>query len=145
MTTIQTSNAVRSNKSEYLLLFFVSEASLAFSPQGTKLAAGSADGTIRVWDRSTGREVKKLKGHQERVNSLSFSPDGRMLAAGSWNKTVLLWEVATGRQLRRLEGHAHWVDALAFSPDGSYLASGSGDSTILIWDLGYGTMPNSTP
>ena len=68
---------------------------MAFSPDGTTLASGSHDKTIRMWDMETGQLRTILKGHKNRVNSVAFSPDGRTLASGSRDKTIRLWDVET--------------------------------------------------
>jgi len=72
---------------------------LSFSPNGLILASGSRDGTVRLWDVASGRELWSLKGHSNLVTSLSFSPDGRTVASGSLDTTVRLWNVASGREM----------------------------------------------
>ncbi len=66
--------------------------SVAFSPDGSLLASGSWDQTIKLWEVATGQEVRTLSGHSSTVSSVAFSPDGRLLASGSWDGTVLLWD-----------------------------------------------------
>jgi WD40 repeat protein len=108
--------------------------SLAFSPDGRRLASGNNDGTIKVWDVAGGRELRSLKGHTGGVWSVVFSPDGGRLASGSEDGTIKLWDTASGQELRTLKGHTSGVTSLAFSPDGRRLASGSWDKTVKVWD-----------
>jgi WD40 repeat protein len=109
--------------------------SVVFSPDGTKLASGSADGTVRVWDMATGQVEHTLEGHSDWVWSVAFAPDGSKLASGSDDRTVRVWDMTTGQVERTLEGHSDWVRGVAFSPDGSRLASGSEDRTVRVWDV----------
>ncbi len=57
--------------------------SVAFSPDGKRLASASVDETVKVWDAATGQETLTLKGHTGRVISVAFSPDGKRLASAS--------------------------------------------------------------
>jgi eukaryotic-like serine/threonine-protein kinase len=112
--------------------------SVAFSPDGQRLASKSGDNTVKIWDSGTGKELLSLKGHADRVTSVGFSPDGRRLASGSMDKTVKIWDSATGKELFSLKGHGGWVMCVAFSPDGRRLASGSGGNTVKMWDSATG-------
>jgi WD40 repeat protein/tRNA A-37 threonylcarbamoyl transferase component Bud32/DNA-directed RNA polymerase subunit RPC12/RpoP len=108
--------------------------SVAFSPDGRRMASGSVDRTVKLWETETGRELRTLKGHTHRVASVAFSPDSKRMASGSWDNTLKLWETETGRELRTLKGHTHRVTSVAFSPDSKRMASGSWDNTLKLWE-----------
>ena len=109
---------------------------VAFSPDGTILASGDDDGTVRLWDVATRRPIGgPLTGHAGSVNAVAFSRDGRTLASGGHDGTVRLWDVATRRQFGGpLTGHTGAVVSVAFSPDGRTVASGGQDGTVRLWD-----------
>jgi hypothetical protein len=117
--------------------------SVAFSPDGSRLASASTDGTIKVWDTASGQEVRTLKGHTGEVWSVAFNPDGSRLASASWDKTIKIWDLAKVNEPRTLNGHTGPVDSVAFSPDGSRVASAGFDRTIRIWDLARGNEPRT--
>ncbi|KAF8343564.1 hypothetical protein F5887DRAFT_886532 [Amanita rubescens] len=97
---------------------------------GRRLASGSADKTVRLWNGTTGDHVSTMEGHLGSIHSVAFSPDGRRLASGSEDKTVRLWNGMTGEHFSTLEGHSSWISSLIFSSDGCRLATGSGDNTV---------------
>ena len=111
--------------------------SVAWSPDGSRLATASWDGTARVWDAS-GREILTLEGNRGQVNSVSWSPDGTRLATASWDGTARVWDAVRGRELHRLDGHTGRVWSVAWSPDGTRLATGSQDALVRVWDAACG-------
>ncbi|KAJ6574321.1 hypothetical protein B0H19DRAFT_985970, partial [Mycena capillaripes] len=114
--------------------------SVAFSPDGQRIASGSSDKTVRIWDAATGTAIgEPLQGHDDSVQSVAFSPDGRRIVSGSCDKTVRIWDAATGAAIGEpLQGHDDRVQSVAFSPDGQRIASGSSDKTVRIWDAATG-------
>lgn len=113
---------------------------IAFSPDGKLLASGSADNTIKLWDRMTKREVRTLTGHTGGVKAVAFTPDGQTLASGSIDGNIKLWDAATGRELRILAGNGS-VTTIAFSSDGRRFAAGNMQKVIKLWDLNSKSAP----
>tara|TARA_R110002096_G_scaffold26518_7_gene81765 strand:+ start:3375 stop:8057 length:4683 start_codon:yes stop_codon:yes gene_type:complete len=113
--------------------------SVAWSPDGTRLASTSDDGTIRLWDAASGAAIgEPLTGHSFWVKSVAWSPDGTRLVSGSVDDTIRLWNAASGTAIGEpLTGH-FWVMSVAWSPDGRQLASASRDNTIRLWDTASG-------
>ena len=109
---------------------------ISFSPDGTTLASGSDDGTVKLWDVATGTNIATLEGHTSSVYSVSFSPDGKTLASGSWDDTIKLWDVATHENIATLQRPLeNWSLPMSFSPDGTTLASGTAGGTVKLWDV----------
>ncbi|MDX6718163.1 MAG: hypothetical protein QOJ63_417, partial [Solirubrobacteraceae bacterium] len=107
---------------------------IAFSPDGGTLAAGDSDGTVRLWNPATRKQLARLTGASGAVRAVAFSPDGTTVAGGGSDGTVRLWDPATGKRLVRLRGASGAVRAVAFSPDGRTLAAGGGDGAVRLWD-----------
>ena len=117
-----------------------SVSSVAWSPDGDRLASGSSDKTVQVWDGATGRHVVTYHGHKDWVMCVTWSPDGKYLASGGddytggGDRTAQVWEAATGKPVYTFLGHTDAVSALAWSSDGKRLASGSYDRSVRVWD-----------
>jgi WD40 repeat protein len=99
--------------------------SLAYSPDGSILACGLADRTIKLWRAGDGKQIANLKKHSDIVFSIAFSPDGQYLASGSLDKTLRLWQVNKGSLVYTAKGDFGCWNCVAFSPDGRFLAGGS--------------------
>jgi len=109
--------------------------SVVFSPDGKLLASGSFDNSVKLWDVTTGKELKTLSGHTAGVRSVIFHPTGKWLVSSANDKTIRIWDIASGREVGTFLGHTAEVGALAFTPDGSLLVSGSDDTTLKVWDF----------
>ncbi len=124
--------------------------SLAFSPDGTHLATGRLDRSVRLWDTSGNNEpilLQKqslsgdlLRTHQELVGGpdvLLFSPNEKILACGA-GQQVKLWDTTTGALITPFTAHIGFIEHLAFSTNGSTLASASKDGIIKYWNINTG-------
>ncbi|KAJ5165461.1 uncharacterized protein N7500_007291 [Penicillium coprophilum] len=109
--------------------------SIAWSQHKNRLASGSHDNTIRIWDPDTGQCALVLQGHNDWIKSIAWSQDESRLASGSSDRTVRIWDPVTGQCVLVLKGHSDSVRSIAWSQDGSRLASGSSDMTVRFWDL----------
>ena len=107
--------------------------SITFSADGTTIASGSADRTVKLWEVATGK-WRMLGMQLDTVYSVAFSPDGKTVASGNVDGTINLWDTATTREMPVLK-HSGDVTTVAFTPDSKTLVSGIYYPTQL-WDLG---------
>jgi WD40 repeat protein len=110
---------------------------LAYSPDGTLLAAGLDSSATALWliDAATGKVARELKGPRYGPGRVAFTPDGRTLVAVGRDKAVRLWDVAAGGERRAFAGHTGEVYTLAVAPDGRRVMTGGGDGLVYVWDV----------
>jgi WD40 repeat protein len=113
-------------------------ASVAFSPDGQRLASSDTRGEIQIWDAQTGVQRVLCQGHQHWTWAIAFSPNSQYLASASDDYRVKLWDAETGRCLQTYSGHTCAVNDVAFSPDGQTIATCSQDTTIRLWRVAVG-------
>ena len=118
---------------------------VAFSPDGRRIAAGCADGAVRIWDTSTGGAGLTLGGDDKPVLSVAIGPSGDIIASASQDGTVRLWDADTGAVRFRLAQHTGPVNSARFRPDGRRLVSASDDGTLKVWDTATGQCVLSIP
>jgi WD40 repeat protein len=109
-----------------------------FSPDSSRILTSSLDGTLRLWETATGREILTLNGHKGAVLSAAYLPDGKHAISGSADGTAILWNIANGQIVRSFVGHADCVNQVAVSVDGHWLASAGSDGTLRIWEISTG-------
>ena len=106
---------------------------LAFAPDGTRLAAGGKDGSLTVWDVANDKQIFSGKTHLDAVHNLAFSPDGARVATASFDRTARLWDTVSGAEIKRLRGHNAQVFCVAFNAAGTRLATGGYDGATKLW------------
>ncbi len=112
--------------------------SASFSPDGLRIVTTSDDGTAKVLEASTGRELLTLPGHNDWVRSASFSPDGTRIVTGSKDYVARVWDATEGVELLRLLGHRTAIRTAEYFPDGRRIVTASQDGTARIWDADTG-------
>ncbi|CCO32148.1 Vegetative incompatibility protein HET-E-1 [Rhizoctonia solani AG-1 IB] len=116
--------------------------SVAVSPDGSRIASGTEDGSIHIYDTHTGAAAAgPFRRHTDTVNSVAFSRDGTLLASGSADKTVIVWDSHSGTIVSGPFGaHSQEVCSVEFSSDGSRVVSGSQYGAVIVWEVSTGSI-----
>jgi len=114
---------------------FASIAALAFSPNGTHVAAGMTNGELFLWSLKGWELRYRIAGHSDMIWSVSFSADGSLLATGSEDQMACVWDVASGECLLSLSAHDGWVKSVCFLNGDTQLATAGHDAKVRLWDI----------
>jgi WD40 repeat protein len=107
--------------------------SVAWSPDGLRLAAGMSDSSVMLWD-ANGKLLRTMQGHTLDVSDVVWSPDGVRLVSASRDSTLSVWDTSTGGRLRVMKSPTGYLTSVGWSFDGALLAAGSRDGTVTVWD-----------
>lgn len=114
--------------------FFQNPASVALSPDGTRLLTAHYDKRAVLWDVDSGRQIREIKGHRGIVRAVAFDRDGeRVFSAGVFG--VLCWSVANGRQLWSAGPNDDIVFGMAVGPDPRWVVTGHQSGSVRVWDM----------
>jgi WD40 repeat protein len=128
---------------------------VAYSPDGSRIASAGIDPTVQVWEPATGRVCFTLSGPAGWVRSMVYSPDSRWLAAcsgtaGAFAATpspteIKIWDARTGQEVQTLRDEPGVLDRLAFAPDSRRLAAAGGNRRVTVWDVESGQKAFTLP
>ena len=109
--------------------------SVAYSPDGKRIACGATDGTVGVFDVKTGKCVHTLAGHVAPVRDVAFAPDGKTLYTACDDGHCHAYDVEHKSLLDALPGHRGWVLGVAAAGDGNAVATCGADAAVKLWDV----------
>jgi WD40 repeat protein len=120
----------------YVWEFLPAVLSVSVSPDGTKIASGNADGTVKIWSVN-GPLLRSIKSHGDAVTAVAYALDDRTIISGSKDGTVGITDGSNGQE-KRLTDHPGPVFSVALSPDGKWIAAGGGGNVVVVWNAAAG-------
>jgi WD40 repeat protein len=108
---------------------------VAVSPDSNYVATGSRDKSAKLWELSTGREVRSFLGHEASVNSLDFSSDGKYIITGNGDQTAKIWDVATGKEVLSVHPDQERLTDVAFDPKGKFFVTVGYGRKARVWEF----------
>src|SRR5262249_28042167 len=117
---------------------------VAWSPDGKRLATGTIDNLITLWDAQTSQKLVTMHGHNDWVDAVVWSPDGTRLASAGLDNSVRVWDLQTGQEAFALRGNAGLFHDVSWSPDGAHLAAACSDGQVWVWDATRGFERDTT-
>lgn len=106
---------------------------VGWSPDGKRIASGSKDMTVQLWNATTGSNAFTYHGHTSSVYAVTWSHEGTRIVSGGLDNTAQVWDAFSGTLAYTYTGHTQNVTALRWSPIGTYVASSSADQTVHVW------------
>lgn len=126
---LSSGDLIRSAESYHML------SALAVDRDGKRLASGSSDSSVEVWNVSSLERCSRFPNDEGGIGGIAFSPINDHLAISYVNRTVKLWDLQSQREHLCLVGHRGSVNGIAFSPEGRFLATASADETVKVWEV----------
>ncbi len=132
----------RSGKVRFTYKDFPSDASplsCAFAPDGKRALCTGRDGSVKIWNISSGKTLLKIPAHSSYVMDAAFSPDGTRIVSASWDKTAAIWNATTGKKIARLKGFSDDLERCVFIPGKDAVVISSKDNTARMFNASDGT------
>lgn len=117
---------------------FVTVESVAINPDGTWVASGLSDNTVKIWDLETSACRGTLQGHWAEVKAVAITPDGKKILSAAADESVRIWDASSNRELAKLVGHKNTVWSVVALWDNARALSGEVHGTLRLWDLASG-------